>query len=525
MADIYLATIDEVSTGTSPKYVILKIARSDGEYREFYRNVIDNEANRLRQLRHPGVVRLLAVKTSGAQMNAVPYVGNADLPGRPPFMVMEYLSGGSLEDLLQTKELLSLGLVLDIGIKISLALDYTHRHNIVHLDVKPDNILFRYLLKQGKKIEPVLIDFGIARDTGQGGLEARTIHYAAPERLSTSNPEVIPPPHPSMDIWALGVVLYRMVTGKRPFDERTHMSLTSAILNMEPIDPDQFRKDTPPELSKLILRTLSKSPKDRPTAHEIALSLEEIGINQNLALDAPLEDLVGSSLEDSRLQPEEQFRGVRWLLVGGITVILFITLLIGSAWWGTDYLSVWPFPLREDLTQQLHILGWLNIVFGVLIVTVLGLIIYILSNRERRSRVVEMGNLAAQPFVRERPGKPRYKLILVDNAGVHGVPELIPIQENRVVIIGRDPDMVNVALNDQRVSRLHCRITSDVSGGFRVWDEGSVSGTYVNDADVPQQGMLLQSGDILAIGPIEYRFEINPQEDDTKSSVEPVLRA
>jgi len=142
-------------------------------------------------------------------------------------------------------------------------------------------------------------------------------------------------------------------------------------------------------------------------------------------------------------------------------------------------------------------------------------------DRRRRATEIVTGTVKAitQPFVRSRRGKPLAKLILVDSAGVPGLPSMIPLRENGTIKIGRDPDLVGVALNDQRVSRLHCRITDDASGGFRVWDEGSASGTSVNDEDVPMQGTVLRPGDLLAIGPIEYRFEIDISQSDTEPYV------
>lgn len=179
-------------------------------------------------------------------------------------------------------------------------------------------------------------------------------------------------------------------------------------------------------------------------------------------------------------------------------------------------------------TIQVQRLSWVSIASIAVAVIALGLAIYVLSNRDRRRRATEIvtGTVKAvtQPFVRQRRGKPLAKLVLVDSAGMPGIQATIPLREHATVRIGRDPDLVNVALNHQQVSRLHCRITDDAAGGFRVLDEGGPSGTYVNDEDVGMHGRILQPGDILAIGPIEYRFEIDSSDGRPSPDTEPYQR-
>lgn len=146
---------------------------------------------------------------------------------------------------------------------------------------------------------------------------------------------------------------------------------------------------------------------------------------------------------------------------------------------------------------------------------------------DRRGRATEIvtGTVKAvtQPFVRSRQEKSTAKLILIDSAGIPGLQTVIQLHENTTVRIGRDPDLVNVALNDRRVSRLHCRI-NDGPNGFLIWDEGSASGTYVNDEDVKMHGSLLKAGDILNIGPIGYRFEVDSPSDAVSTDTEPYQR-
>lgn len=359
MADVYLAVQGDIAQNSAASHVVIKIARSDGKHKDFFQDAVGKEAEHLPQLRHSGVVRILPIATNGARMNSVPFLGNADLPGRPPFVVMEYLAGGSLENLLKNDRQLDLGLALDIGGKVAKALDYIHQHGLVHQDVKPENILFRRPSHPGTETEPVLIDFGIARNIGHEGFEARTIHYAAPERLSRAAPETLPPPHPSMDVWALGVVLYQMVAGQRPFDERSDKRLTSAILETEPKNPAQLRSSLPPQLTELILRILSKRPENRPTAHEVAQQLEDIAIRQGVVLSPPTVQSTAQTLPVPKPKGAVKQGSLIVAAAVAITVVAALALILATS---ARWRGVMPSEVETGLVrlekQSNDLIGW-----------------------------------------------------------------------------------------------------------------------------------------------------------------------
>jgi serine/threonine protein kinase len=285
MCDVYLATDGPAvvlpSGQLSAATVILKISKAGTEHRDFYEDTIFNEAERLRQLRHPGIVRIQPIKTDSKLPN-LPYAARASLPGQPWFLVLEHLTGGSLDEILSQEKRLEVGLALEIGRKLADTLDYIHRCDQVHLDIKPENILFRRQLVSNYPVEPVLIDFGISRHVGQEGLEARTLHYAPPERVLIQKknlpPETLTKPHPSMDVYSLGVVLYQMLTGRRPFEGSSDKKVSSAILEGKPIEPSQHVKTLPPELNALVMGAMSREPGERPTAGELARQLDELAV-------------------------------------------------------------------------------------------------------------------------------------------------------------------------------------------------------------------------------------------------------
>lgn len=282
MGDVYLATTSEtgsVERQASP-LVVIKITRVDEKHGEFYKATLENEVDRLRRLKHPGIVRLYPIQK--ANLRNLPYLAQSTLPGRPWFSVMEYLAGDSLANLLHEQTRLDVGMALEIARNLAATLDYLHNLNQVHLDIKPENILFRQPLRSGAEPQPVLIDFGIARTVGQAGLEAGTLQWSAPERVrfvrGDKPPEMTVRPSPSMDIYALGMVLYVMIAGRLPFADRSKKGITTAILEGKPTAPSQYQPVIHKELDDLILMTLAADPAQRPKADELARAIEELSI-------------------------------------------------------------------------------------------------------------------------------------------------------------------------------------------------------------------------------------------------------
>jgi serine/threonine protein kinase len=282
MSEVYLASVGGAGGSPDASLVVLKIARTGDSHNEFYRQSMDNEVERLRRLKHPGIVRIYPIQREGGIPN-LPYTAEAGgLPDRPWFSVLEHLPGGSLFDMINAGPM-DVGMSLEIARTLASTLDYLHSRKQVHLDLKPDNILFRTPPQPGQLTEPVLIDFGIARDIGQTGLEARTLQYASPERIQDTRqaeraPEMAARPHPAMDVYALGVILYEMLTGRLPFGGRTRGSLTSEIVKATPPPPSKFRQEVNPDLDNLVLNLMDKDPQKRPTALQAAVLLEEIAI-------------------------------------------------------------------------------------------------------------------------------------------------------------------------------------------------------------------------------------------------------
>lgn len=182
------------------------------------------------------------------------------------FMVLEYLDGRDFADLIAKESPLPIGRVTRICAQICDALQAAHDHNIVHRDLKPENV---FLIKRGGDPDFVkVLDFGISKVLGNDegaraqtrtGAVMGTAYYMAPEQAMGSKSL-----DHRADIWALGVILYRALTGSYPFDHDAFPMLVVQICHEEPTPPSRLRSDIPPALEQLVLRCLSKVPDKRP---------------------------------------------------------------------------------------------------------------------------------------------------------------------------------------------------------------------------------------------------------------------
>ncbi|MBK9055183.1 MAG: protein kinase [Chloroflexi bacterium] len=213
------------------------------------------EAEVLRQLDHPNIVRLIDTVEEGEQL----------------LIVMEYVPGGSLRDWLDRSPRLPLARVLEIGLELADALARTHHLRIIHRDLKPANVL---LAADGT---PRLTDFGIARLGEQmGGLTTQgatmgTAAYMSPEACRGE------PLDTRTDVWSFGVMLVEMFCGRNPF-ERPHFAATLTAILHDPLpDLAQECPDIPPPLAEHLQRLLTRGREQRPASmRAIAAELEKI---------------------------------------------------------------------------------------------------------------------------------------------------------------------------------------------------------------------------------------------------------
>jgi non-specific serine/threonine protein kinase len=211
------------------------------------------EAEALRQLNHPNIVKVLATFAEADQH----------------YIVMEYIPGGSLYEVLHAEGALPIPRLLNIALDLADAITRAHRLDIIHRDLKPANVL---LAEDGT---PRLTDFGVARLgtherlTGDGVLG--TLDYLPPEAITEA------PLDARADIWSFGVLLFELLAGRRPFEASNAASVLMAILSQPTPDLEQLRADCPTALVDLVYRMLEKDREARiPSVRLVGAELEVI---------------------------------------------------------------------------------------------------------------------------------------------------------------------------------------------------------------------------------------------------------
>jgi eukaryotic-like serine/threonine-protein kinase len=308
MGEVYRARDTRLDRTVAIKVLPLHLA-DRSELRERF----EREARTIASLNHPHICTLHDI----GQQDGIDY------------LVMEYLEGETLAQRL-LKGPLPLEQVLQYAIEIADALDKAHRKGVTHRDLKPGNIM---LTKTGTK----LLDFGLAKLkqgvapanvqlselptapdplTAQGTIVG-TLQYMAPEQLEAKQVDA------RTDIFAFGVVVYEMATGKRAFEGKSQASVISAIISSDPPPMSTLQPMTPPALDRVVKKCLAKDPEERwQNAHDLMSELKWIAEGGSQA---------GVSV------PTAATKGIRALgrrgLILSVGTLLLVAVVTGLAVW------------------------------------------------------------------------------------------------------------------------------------------------------------------------------------------------
>ncbi len=245
------------------------------------------EARVLAQLLHPNIAVIY---------NFIEQGGNH-------FMVMEYVEGTSLDELLKKYRTLPARFVVPVFIQALEGLQHAHRKHIFHRDIKPSNLM---ITPDGTL---KLMDFGIAKVAGEQKMTqvnkiVGTIEFMAPELIEGKDASI------ASDIYSMGATLYELVSGKLPFESDTDFNLMQAILKKKPVAPEKMNDAVPKKLSDIILKAMDKNPAGRyPDARSFQQALIDAfpayrEINMNALQPATMVSY-GTSVSGAETRPNQ----------------------------------------------------------------------------------------------------------------------------------------------------------------------------------------------------------------------------
>jgi eukaryotic-like serine/threonine-protein kinase len=252
MAEVFLARDQYLDRPVAVKVLFPEFARDPSFVERFRR-----EAQSAAMLNHPNIVN---VYDYGQEHGTY-------------FIVMEYVEGQSLRDILRTEGTLPPITCARIAAEIAGALDFAHRHGVVHRDIKPGNVL----ITQSGQVK--VTDFGIAAnptDAKQGltqtGSVIGTASYFSPEQAQGYQVDG------RTDVYALGVVLYEMLTGRAPFIGESPVAVAMKHVREQPVPPSQYLPGLPPDLERIVLTAMAKDVETRyQSAEEFRADLIRFG--------------------------------------------------------------------------------------------------------------------------------------------------------------------------------------------------------------------------------------------------------
>lgn len=302
------------------RYVAIKVLRADYSGNTAFQERFRQEARAAANLSHPNIVTVHDFGLDGGQL----------------FLVMELVPGTDLKTLLRQRGRFTSEEAIPLIVQACAGIGYAHRAGLVHCDVKPHNML----VTPDQRLK--VTDFGIARALA-------TIHPDERNRVVWGSPQYLAPeqatggpPSPASDVYALGIVLYEMLSGSLPFTAATADELARMHLEEQPIPISEYLPEIPAPLEQIIAKVLAKEPSARyRTADQLGRVLLKFG---TLRENSPALSLTAEAAADyapaeagphlSQPEPAEADLGIDWLSVGlGLLALIAVLGLIPFWMW------------------------------------------------------------------------------------------------------------------------------------------------------------------------------------------------
>ncbi|GAB1688314.1 Stk1 family PASTA domain-containing Ser/Thr kinase [Krasilnikovia sp. M28-CT-15] len=227
--------------------VAIKMLRTDLARDATFQERFRREAQNAAALNHPAIV---AVYDTGEEVSST--------GEKLPFIVMEYVNGRTLKEVLAAEQRIQPRRALEMIADICAALEFSHRHGIIHRDIKPGNVM----LTQNGQVK--VMDFGIARALASGATTMTqtsavigTAQYLSPEQARGESVDA------RSDVYAAGCVLFELVVGHPPFTGDSPVSVAYQHVREDPRPPSQVNREVPPDVDAIVLKALAKNPLNR----------------------------------------------------------------------------------------------------------------------------------------------------------------------------------------------------------------------------------------------------------------------
>ena len=234
---VYLADDEFSQQQVAVKLYDLKVLR-DPSSEKIYSKLLMTEASLAGKLLHPHIVKTI----------------DAVMEGDLNYIVMEYCAGSTLEKFAEVDHLLPISTVAEIAYKCCKALEYAQHQGVIHRDIKPANILLH------GESDIKIFDFGAAALLADQSTQVAGV--GSPAYMSPEQVKELKLNHQT-DIYSLGVVMYKLLTGKLPFDASNNYSMIYHIINIEPPPASSFRPEMSPELDRIVRRAMAKDEAKR----------------------------------------------------------------------------------------------------------------------------------------------------------------------------------------------------------------------------------------------------------------------